>query len=109
MHSRALGMTAPNTTKPSPPVAPKPKGSVWGRPFQPGQSGNPGGKRKQPTNLAELARTATPQAMQTLVDIMNNEKASFAVRAYCAEKVLDRSLGKPVQQTNSRLTGPPLG
>jgi Family of unknown function (DUF5681) len=102
-------MTAPNTTKPSPPVAPKPKGSVWGRPFQPGQSGNPGGKRKQPTNLAELARTATPQAMQTLVDIMNNEKASFAVRAYCAEKVLDRSLGKPVQQTNSRLTGPPLG
>jgi Family of unknown function (DUF5681) len=79
---------------------PKKPGKVWGRPFQKGQSGNPGGKRKVPENVGQLARDATPKAIKTLINIMEDEKASYAVRAYCAEKVLDRAFGKPPQQNN---------
>jgi hypothetical protein len=79
---------------------PKKPGKVWGRPFAKGVSGNPGGRKKVPENVGDIAREATPDAMQTLIKIMRSEKASFAVRAYCAEKVMDRAYGKPVQQTN---------
>jgi hypothetical protein len=79
---------------------PKKPGKVWGRQFKPGQSGNPGGKRKIPENVGELARDATPKAIRTLIKIMEDEKASFAVRAYCADKIIDRAYGKPVQQNN---------
>jgi Family of unknown function (DUF5681) len=79
---------------------PKGKGRVWGKPFKKGVSGNPGGKPKAKESLAEIAREATPKAMRTLIAIMENEKASFAVRAYCADKVIDRAYGKPPQQNN---------
>jgi hypothetical protein len=59
-----------------------------GQAFQKGQSGNPGGKPKAKESLAEIAREATPKAMRTLIAIMENDKASFAVRAYCADKVI---------------------
>ena len=62
-------------------------------------SGNPGGRKKVPTNIGELVRGATPEAMLTLIDIMKNKSASFAVRAYCAEKIIERAYGKPTQQT----------
>lgn len=83
------------------------KGKVWGRPFQKGQSGNPGGKKKKTpevVNVVELAHQATPTAMQTMIDIMKNDKAPFSVRAYCADKVMDRALGKPTQNTNMNVT-----
>ena len=93
-------MTTPNTTQPAPPVAPKRKGKFWGRPFKKGQSGNPGGKSKERESLAEIARNATPEALRTMITIMRSEKASFAVRAYCADKIIDRAYGKPPQQNN---------
>jgi len=79
---------------------PKKPGKVWGRPFVSGVSGNPGGRKKVPENVGNIAREATPDAIRTLIKIMRSEKASFAVRAYCAEKVLDRASGKPAQQNN---------
>ena len=45
-------------------------------------------------------RSATPEAMRTIIDIMKDKKASYAVRAYCAEKIIERAYGKPTQQTN---------
>jgi hypothetical protein len=93
-------MTTPNTTQPAPPVAPKRKGKVWGRPFKKGQSGNPGGKSKAKESLADIARNATPEALKIMITIMRSEKASFAVRAYCADKIIDRAYGKPAQQNN---------
>jgi Family of unknown function (DUF5681) len=93
-------MTAAQSLRTAPPIDVKPKRKVWGRPFQKGQSGNPGGKRKEPENVGELLRRATPEAYATLVDIMNTKSNSAAVRAYCAEKLLDRAVGKPQQTTN---------
>src|SRR5262245_59917990 len=83
---------------------PKKPGKVWGRPFQKGQSGNPGGKRKVPENVGDIARAATPRAIRTLIRIMEYSKASYAVRAYCADKVIDRAYGKAPQQTNLQIT-----
>jgi hypothetical protein len=83
---------------------PKKPGKVWGRPFAKGVSGNPGGRKKVPENVGDIAREATPDAIRTLIKIMKSEKASFAVRAYAAEKILDRAYGKPAQ-TNTLVVG----
>jgi Family of unknown function (DUF5681) len=63
--------------------------------FRPGISGNPGGRPKVAHDLQELARTHTPEAFSTVVEIMragnNNEK----LRA--AEIIMERGYGKPIQ------------
>ena len=55
------------------------------RPWQPGQSGNPGGRSPAMLEALRLAREATPEAMRTLLAIMRDE---------CAGHGLDRGLGK---------------
>jgi hypothetical protein len=103
-------MTEPNLAKPASrlatPEPPKNKGKSWGRPFPKGVSGNPGGRKKAPVNVVELARSATAKAMQTMIDIMENDTAPYSVRAYCADKVMDRALGKPPQSTNLNINSP---
>lgn len=91
---------ARNGGKLATPELPTSTGKRWGRPFQKGQSGNPGGRARAKENIVEIARTATPRAMRTMIAIMENEKAPYSVRAYCADKVIDRAYGKPAQQTN---------
>ena len=51
-----------------------------GRPFQKGISGNPGGRPKVLGDVQELARQQSPEAINTLVAIMQNEKAPPAAR-----------------------------
>jgi hypothetical protein len=80
----------------------------WGRPFQKGRSGNPGGKKKVPEDIVSLCREATPEAVQTWIKIMRNKQASFAVRAYCASQIVDRGYGKAPQQANLQITGPTI-
>jgi len=41
-----------------------------GKPFQKGQSGNPGGRPKVVAEVKELAREHTAEAIETLVSIM---------------------------------------
>jgi hypothetical protein len=41
-----------------------------GRPFQKGISGNPGGRPKVLGDVQELAREKSPEAINTLTDIM---------------------------------------
>jgi hypothetical protein len=41
-----------------------------GRPFQPGQSGNPGGRPKGLREWRELCRDASPDALQVVVDLL---------------------------------------
>lgn len=70
--------------------------------FKPGQSGNPqGGRKLQPgesiTDIKKLAREYTPQAINTLVDIMENVKAEARARISAAQYLLDRGWGKCVQ------------
>jgi hypothetical protein len=68
-----------------------------GRPFPKGISGNPGGRPKVLGNVQELARQRSPEAIETLVTIMNNEKAPPPARVAAANALLDRGFGKPTQ------------
>ena len=66
-----------------------------GRPFQPGKSGNPGGRPRTVQSIQELARKHTIEALDVLVQIMLNEKAPPNARVAAANTLLDRGYGKP--------------
>jgi hypothetical protein len=63
-------------------------------PFQPGQSGNPGGMRKGTADVKELARQHTEKAIQALVEALDDPKQRVAA----AQALLDRGFGKPKQE-----------
>lgn len=63
--------------------------------FEPGQSGNPGGRPKGYGDLREKARGHTEAALQVLVEVMNNKDAPASARATAADAVLDRGWGRP--------------
>ncbi|MGA3007609.1 MAG: DUF5681 domain-containing protein [Opitutaceae bacterium] len=65
--------------------------------FQPGQSGNPGGRPKSDFALGELARKHTRMALACIVSIMQDADASPVARVRAAEAILDRGYGKPGQ------------
>ena len=62
--------------------------------FPKGQLGNPGGRPRDEQKVAELARSYTREAIDTLVDIMQNGKDE-RVRGTAATALLDRGWGKP--------------
>jgi len=74
-----------------------------GKPFQKGQSGNPGGRPKEIAEVKELARQHMPAAIDALVSIMNNTKASDAARVSAATALLDRGYGKPQQHIDAEI------
>ena len=61
--------------------------------FAPGQSGNPGGRPKDEYRFAELARSYTVEAIDTLVELMRDGKDE-RVRGTAAQALLDRGWGK---------------
>jgi hypothetical protein len=65
--------------------------------FQPGTSGNPGGRHKGCAEVAALARQHGPEAVETLVSIMRDESKSPQARIAAASVILDRGYGKPMQ------------
>ena len=75
-----------------------------GKPFQKGVSGNPGGRPKVLSDVQELARQRSPEAINTLFKIMQNEKAPTAARVVAANSLLDRGYGKPTQPISQTLT-----
>ena len=62
--------------------------------FAPGSSGNPGGRPKDEARVAELARSYTSEAIDTLVDLMRHGKDE-RVRGTAAQALLDRGWGRP--------------
>src|SRR5215470_12414538 len=74
----------------------QPNGKPLGRRFQPGQSGNPGGKPAIIRHIRDIAREYTEAAIQTLAAIMVDAKASPAARVAAAGELLDRAWGRPV-------------
>ena len=70
---------------------------VW----QKGQSGNPGGRLpmdEQTRALKLAARDMSADALATLKDIMLDTDAPPAARVTAAKEILDRGLGKAVQE-----------
>ena len=52
--------------------------------WQPGQSGNPGGRPKAIVEVAKAARELTTEAITTLREIMRNNKATSSARVSAA-------------------------
>ena len=65
------------------------KKTAPGRPFLPGQSGNPGGR---PKGIAAIARQHTDKAVDVLVSAMDEDDPR--VRVAAAKEILDRGYGK---------------
>jgi hypothetical protein len=78
-----------------------------GRPFPKGVSGNPGGRPKVLGDVQELARQKSPEAINTLSNIMHDEKAPPAARVAAANALLDRGYGKPTQPISQTLAKDP--
>lgn len=74
-------------------------------PFQPGQSGNPAGRRREVSEVRELARKHTTAAIEALVKSLEDPKQRVAA----ANALLDRGYGKPVQEITGADGGPLLG
>ena len=72
--------------------------------FPKGQSGNPGGRPRDEQKVAELARSYTREAIETLDELMrsgNDER----VRGTAAQALLDRGWGKPKLEVASDEAG----
>lgn len=67
-------------------------------PFQPGQSGNPGGRPKddpEVKEVKELAKQKSKRAIERLVEWMESENPKASVAA--CNSIMDRGIGKPAQ------------
>ena len=76
-----------------PPIQSIQKARLRSGQFAPGQSGNPGGLPKDEHRVADLARSYTLEAIDTLVELMRNGK-NERVRGTAAQALLDRGWGK---------------
>lgn len=56
-----------------------------------------GGRPKLPEELKMAFRAAAPDALDVLIKILKDEGAKHGDRIKCAEIILDRGYGKPVQ------------
>jgi hypothetical protein len=73
--------------------------------FTPGNSGNPGGRPKDGHRVADLARSYTTEAIETLVELMRHGRDD-RVRGTAAQALLDRGWGKARQEIVQDISGP---
>ena len=71
--------------------------------FLTGTSGNLSGRPKVVGELKELASVHTPQAIETLANIMTDKEAPHAARVAASTALLDRVYGRPSQNVEARI------
>ena len=69
--------------------------------FQKGQSGNPLGRPKMPDEVRGKIRSACPEAVAVLIELLHDKKS--LIRLEAAKTLLDRGYGKPVQMQDVQL------
>ena len=69
-------------------------------PWQKGQSGNPSGRAKMAPEVLEMARAATPQAIDALVELVQHGEPD-QTRLNAIVALLDRAWGKPVETSHN--------
>lgn len=87
-------------------ASPKGTAKPRGKPFEPGKSGNPGGRPKKTEQLRrieDLARQHSEDAILALVDEARN--GGGAPRVSAAVAILDRGWGKPVDRQEAGKPG----
>jgi Family of unknown function (DUF5681) len=67
--------------------------------FQPGRSGNPGGRPKAAYDLQALAKEQTAASLRTLVELRDNS-SDDNIRMKAASYILDRAWAKPMQNVS---------
>lgn len=73
------------------------------KPFKKGQSGNPGGRPKVERDIKWAFREHSKDAMETLLDICRDKKASTTARVSAAQTILDRGWGKATQHVEAKV------
>lgn len=71
-----------------------------GRPFPKGVSGNPGGRPKIPEPFKELVQSKSTEALQKIIDIMENPLSKPNDVYMCAKLILEYANGKPTDNMN---------
>lgn len=72
------------------------------RPWQPGQSGNPAGRRPMPPEVVEALQAGSEAAAKRLVELCSSPDPRVALMA--SEALLSRLYGKPTQQVDAQVT-----
>lgn len=72
------------------------------KPWQPGQSGNPGGKRPMPPGVIEALTAGSEAAAKRLAELVYSDNEKVALMA--SETLLSRLYGKPVAQVDATVT-----
>ena len=75
----------------------------FGRPFQPGQSGNPSGRPKSNPEVKEILKAATVRAAHKLVGLLESKSDKIAFQA--AQEILNRTEGKPRESVQMNVSG----
>lgn len=73
----------------------KPSARVVGRPFAPGQSGNPGGKNPEKEELRRYIRTFSKENVDGVMELARNaqnEKVRLSARTWMLEQDIGKAL-----------------
>lgn len=84
----------------------KSESKARGRPIQPGQVLNPGGRPKVPKEIVATCRELTPEVVEFWRDRMRDEGAKDADRLRASENIFDRAYGKAVQAVEASISEP---
>lgn len=71
-----------------------------GKPFQPGQSGNPNGRKPLPLDIVELCREFTKKGVEKLIAIAEmdaSDPAILGVQVRAVDSILNRGWGTAPQ------------